>query len=61
MALVKHKVNADILMSKQKLTERLIKVWFRDPDVKALTSQCINSIPWHIEALLKSKGVRIKY
>lgn len=59
--LVKRKVSADIITSKQKLIERLIEVWCRDPEVTALTSQCINSMSRHIEALLKSKGASTKY
>ena len=53
--LAKPKVSADIIMSKQKLTERLIEVWCRDPDVKALTSLGISSMPRRIKTLLKSK------
>lgn len=59
--LVKRKVSAEIITTKQKLTERLIEVWCRDPEVQALTSQCINSMPRRVKALLKSKGTSTKY
>ena len=58
---VKRKVSAGIITSKQKLTEKLTEVWCRDPDVKALTSKCINCMPRPIKAFLKSKGVSTKF
>jgi transposase len=59
--LVKRKVSTEIITTKQKLTERLIEVWCRDPEVKALTSNCMNSMPRRVKALLKSKGTSTKY
>jgi len=59
--LVKRRVSAEIITTKQKLTERLIEVWCRDPEVKELTLNCINSMPRRVKALLKSKGASTKY
>ena len=59
--LVKRKISAEIITSKQKLTEQLIDVWVRDPEVKALTSKCINSMPRRVKALIESKGLTTKY
>ena len=59
--LVKRRVSADIITTKQQLTENLIAVWCRDPDIKALTSKCIDSMPQRVKVLLKSKGASTKY
>ena len=59
--LVKRKISTEIITSKQKLTEQLIDVWVRDPEVKALTSKCINSMPRRVKALIDSKGLTTKY
>ena len=59
--LVKRKISAEIITSKQKLTEQLIDVWVRDPEVKALTSKCINSMPRRVKALIESKELTTKY
>ena len=58
---VKRKISAEIITSKQKLTEQLIDVWVRDPEVKELTSKCINSMPRLVKALIESKGLTTKY
>lgn len=59
--LVKRRVSSEVITSKQKLIERVIEVWCRDPELTQLVSSCIESMPRRVQALLKSKGASTKY
>jgi len=49
------------ITTKVQLIENLIQIWHRDDEIKNKCSILIESMPRHIELLIKNKGMHTKY
>jgi hypothetical protein len=58
---VKKRLKKINITTKVQLIENLIQIWHRDDEIKNKCSVPIESMPRHIELLIKNKGMHTKY
>lgn len=58
---LKDRVNEVTTTNKRDLIERIINVWFHNPDIAQLIAKYYASMPNRIAALIKAKGGATKY
>jgi transposase len=58
---MKDHVSRTFYTTKQQLTGRLLQVWHHDHRLIQLVQREIESMPWHIQALMNAKGGRTNY